>query len=106
MNAGLIGDLNVMFAQSSRDPGRRLAKPIERFEGHQAMGDFTQDMCRDQARQVLVLDALQELGPPRAVNLTCIGPPRHWRVFCRKRDRFYAVTRRCRRAKGFSVKSR
>ena len=46
---GQLGDLDAMFAQSSRDPGWGPAKPIECFEGHQAMGDFTQDVCRDEA---------------------------------------------------------
>ena len=46
---GQLGDLNVMFSQSSGDPGRRPAEPIERLEGHQAMGNLAQDVRRDEA---------------------------------------------------------
>ena len=63
---GQLWDLDVMFAQASRDPGRRPAKPIDRFEGHQAMGDLTQDVRRDEAGQVLVLDPLHQLGAGRS----------------------------------------
>jgi hypothetical protein len=51
-----------MLAQASRDSGRRPAKPVERFERHQAVGDLAQHVRGDEAGQLMLLDPFHELG--------------------------------------------
>ena len=58
----LLHTSEVMLAQPSRDSGRRPAKPVERFERHQAVGDLAQHVRGDEAGQLMLLDPFHELG--------------------------------------------